>query len=453
MIGRGLEVRSGGLSLVPGDEARVRRESSQIYSFPFILVLAYFFVDYGRPQDWFSPLGAIRPSMIVMGTSALVLVLSGRMSFPPLVRLVLVYLALMALMVPFAVNHRLAFNKTWEFLILILGALLPIVAFTDSIERLEKLIGFYVWIHVPLALFSLTHKGTGVGSFLTDENDFALAMNIALPYAVALLILAKSVARRLFLLAAITLFLAAIVATASRGGFIGLVSVAVMLWFRSRRKLRGLVGVVCLAFVFVLVSRSLTTIGRDGQTASYWDRMMTIDSAAEEGDTGKTRLEMWAIGWNMFKDNPILGVGPGNYPHRAAEYETEYMTGHGRHAWGRVAHSVYFTLLPESGLAGTLVFVSIIVLGWHSRRQVQKRCRQVARHPTVGDSGADKATTLGQFAAAMDVALVTFLVTGVFLSVLYYPHVWLLTAMTATLVAIANTSLPTTIAQPAASGR
>ncbi len=422
--------------------AGVHKESAAVYSVPFLLVLAYFFVDYGRPQDWFPVLGAIRPGMIVMGASVAVLLLSGRLVLPPLARLMLLFVALMAVMVPFSFNHRIAFYKTEELALLLFGAAFPIIAFVDSVDRLRVLIGFIVWIHVPLALFSLTHKGVGAGSFLSDENDFALAMNMALPYAVALLLLARSTLRRVLWLGVIALFLAAIVATMSRGGFIGLVSVAVMVWLRSRRKFMALLGMAFLALLFVLVARSQTSFGHHAEAKSYWDEMSTIQSATDEGDTGNTRFELWGLAWRMFLDNPMLGVGPANYPYRAAEYETEYMTGHGRHAWGRVAHSLYLTLLAESGAVGTFVFGWMVALGWVGRRRLERRCWSAVEDPALGHADRDAARTLGQFAAAMDVALVTFLVTGAFLSVVYYPHVWLLTAMTAASALIANKMLP-----------
>jgi O-antigen ligase len=393
-------------------------------------------------------LGAIRPGMIVLGTSIVVLLLSGRMAFPPLARVVFVFVALMAVMVPLSFNRRAAFFKTEEMWLLVFGAVLPIVAFVDTVGRLKTLIGFIVWVHVPLALYSLTHKGTGAGAFLIDENDFALAMNMVLPYAIALLLLARSHVRRLLLLGAIAVFLAAIVATMSRGGFIGLVSIALMMWLRSRHKLRTLVGVTCLALLFVTVARWQTSFGHDAGAKTYWDEIRTIQSATAEGDTGETRFELWGLAWRMFLDNPVLGVGPANYPFRAAEYETEYMASHGRHAWGRVAHSLYFTLLPEAGAVGTAIFGLMIVLGWIGRARLARRCRSALAEAELSGADGDAALTLGRLATAMDVSLFTFLVTGAFISVLYYPHVWLLTGMTAAAIRIGGSSLPAATPPP-----
>jgi O-antigen ligase len=407
--------------------------SRSVYGLPFTLILAYFLVDYGRPQDWIPAIGLIKPGTLVLGTSAVVLLSSGRIRLPAVGRLILLFVCLLALSVPFADNRHWAFNKTFDFSVFLFGAVLPIIVFVDSAERLRALIGFFVWIHVPLALYSLTHRGVGVGSFLTDENDFALAMNIALPYAVALLILTRSALHRLLLLGAVALFLGAIVATMSRGGFLGLIAVGAVLWLRSRHKIRGLIGVAALALVFAIVARSQSDFGHHGEARSYWEEMSTIGTAAEEGDTGETRLELWGIAWRMFLDRPVFGFGPYNYGFRAADYETEYMRSHGRHAWGRMAHSLYFTLLAENGLVGTIVFGGIVLVGWRSRRSIESRCRQTVRGGTERSDEVEVARQLAQIAVATDAAVAAFLVCGAFISVLYYPHIWVLAAMSASL--------------------
>ena len=73
------------------------------------------------------------------------------------------------------------------------------MAFVDTFERFRKLLRFWVWIHVPLALYSIPHRGVGIGSFLADENDFAMAMNMAIPYTFALLADRAGTVRRSFL--------------------------------------------------------------------------------------------------------------------------------------------------------------------------------------------------------------------------------------------------------------
>ncbi len=43
-----------------------------------------------------------------------------------------------------------------------------------------------------------------------------------------------------------------------------------------------------------------------------------------------------------------------------------------RHMWGRVAHSLYFTLLPELGILGVIVFVYLLRLFYLNNKSVLK---------------------------------------------------------------------------------
>ena len=211
----------------------------------------------------------------------------------------------------------------------------------------------------------------------------------------------------------------------SRGGFVGLICVGLYIWARSPHKM------VSLALVVGLVSVAVMATPR-----SYWTEMETISTADREGDTGEARLYLWGIGWRMFRDHPVLGVGPGNYRYNNVHYEKARELALGRHVWGVAAHSLYFTLLPEFGLVGTALFTAMIVHGIRERRRLNRACRARLLTPLLSPNDRERATALLQFSAAMDASLLTFLVTGSFITVLYYPHVWLLTAFSAAMVRI-----------------
>ena len=398
------------------------------YGFPFLLVLAYLLVDYGRPQDWFTPLRLVRPGMIIIAANVLVLFTRGALVVPRLAKYMLAFLSLMVLLIPVARNSRMAFNTTWSFALLMFGAVLPIISCTDTYRRFERLIGFFVWIHVPLALYSLTHRGFGIGSFLSDENDFCLALNVVLPYAVALFVLSRSAVRRVLLGLVVALILVAATSTFSRGGFVGLLSVAVMIWLRSRRKILMLVVAAALAGVVFASTPS-----------SYWLEMKTIETADRKGDTGNTRLYYWSLAWQMFLDHPVVGVGPNNFQFNTLSYDAPLR---GLGVWGRAAHSVYFTLLPEFGVPGVVLFAAIAIGGWRVRRRLRKRCATFLAGLEGSEDDRQRTRTLREILGAIDASLVAFLSTAAFISVLYYPHFWILTALTAAAAIVGEKLVP-----------
>jgi O-antigen ligase len=132
----------------------------------------------------------------------------------------------------------------------------------------------------------------------------------------------------------------------------------------------------------------------------------------------------------MFLDHPILGVGPANFQYNSFFYEDEKETSRGYHVWGRVAHSVYFTVLPEYGIVGTVLFFIIVMKGIMARRRALRACRSQLPRQDLSPESRERIRFYQQMLAGMDGVIVTFLVTGAFIAVLYYPHLWVLTAFT-----------------------
>jgi O-antigen ligase len=391
-----------------------------LYEWPFIFVLGYLLVDYGRPHNWFPPLGLIRPGMLVLGGGILSLVSRRTFPTPPLAKSMLWFFGLMVLTTPFAVNARMAFNVTRDFGLFLLGACIPFIAFVNTFERLQIAIRFFVALHVPLALYSLTHRGVGVGSFLTDENDFALAMNMVLPYAFAMFVLGKGLKKKVLWAGVIFIEVAGSMATLSRGGFIGLMCLGGVIWWRSQKKILSLFAALVVAAIMAAMTPS-----------SYWKEMQTIETADQAGDTGYERLYLWGIGWRMFLDYPVFGVGPFNFQYVNYKYEDPLRVAEGRHVWGQVSHSLYFTLLPELGSVGVVLFVVMLVRGYRERKRLVRRCQALLADKDFPAERRIRIEELRQLLVAMDASMVTFLVTGAFIAVLYYPHIWLLTTVVA----------------------
>jgi O-antigen ligase len=393
--------------------------AATMYTVPFVLVLGYVLVEFGRPHNWVPILGYLRPGVIVLGGGILAMLVK-RPAIPTLGKWVLAFLGLMLVLAPFAFNNRMAVVTTRDFALMTVGAILPIMCFVDTFERFRKLLRFWVWIHVPLALYSITHRGFGIGSFLADENDFAIAMNMAIPYAFALLAVERGLGRRICLFGALGILILATAATMSRGGFIGLAAVLFMLSLRLPRKLLSMTLVIVMIVGLVALA-----------PAKYWTEVSTISTSTDENDTGYKRLYLWKIAWRMFLDNPILGVGPANYQYNNFFYEDEKETSRGYHIWGRVSHSVYFTLLPEYGIVGTVLFFIIVIKGIRARRRALRTCRSQLAREDLSPESRERIRFYQQMLAGMDGVIFTFLVTGAFIAVLYYPHLWVLTAFTA----------------------
>src|SRR3569832_2070174 len=160
-------------------QAVVHKEAVEpsIYTFPFLVVLAYLFVEFGRPQDWVGPLKALHLGALVLGGGVLALLRYRHSSNPRQAKYILAYLIAMAISIPFAENNFHAFMATKDFAIFFFGAVLPVMIFVDSSRKVNVLFRFWVGIHILLALYSIHQHKHNNKSFLEDENDFGLAIS------------------------------------------------------------------------------------------------------------------------------------------------------------------------------------------------------------------------------------------------------------------------------------
>lgn len=88
------------------------------------------------------------------------------------------------------------------------------------------------------------------------------------------------------------------------------------------------------------------------------------EDVIEEDTTTETavisRTTLWKTGWYMMKDNPVLGVGMGNYAIRYKDYVEKYpelYIGHDSYS----VHNSYLKIGAETGFIGLLAFLSIYV--------------------------------------------------------------------------------------------
>ena len=393
----------------------------------FYLVLVALIFEFGRPQDFLPPLKIIPFPSLIDASLALAVIFSGKSSFAnKQTKLWIGLLVFMTLWVPFANNNFKAF-MTLKDMVLYFCLYLGIVTFVNTTDRMQKLILTWLGVHGLLGINGILHHGQGVGGWLGDENDFGMEMNVAIPVAFFMSQAAKNQRAKLLYIVMLGLFILSVVATSSRGAFLGLVAVAVYCWFYSSKKIISLLLGFCLIGLVLIAAPQ-----------EYWDRINSItdDSTMESGTAGQ-RMFTWGIGWEMFLANPVFGVGQANFPWTIGEYM-------GGRTWqtkslaGRQAHSLYFTLLPELGLVGAIIFGSMIYFNYKDTR-----IKKMTQHTLLGSSvgfrkGIDNQLSLAALHGnAILGGMIGYLATSTFISTLYYPTFWIMMALA---VALRNTT-------------
>ncbi len=403
--------------MVPAQTAKTSPSNVASKGMPFYLVLICLALEFGRPQDALPVLGMFRLPMILNILLALAIILSGRfpLSHRP-TQLFLALLGLLALHIPIAVNNYHAFDAT-RTMLLTFAMFLGIVVFVDSDTKMGTLIRVWLGVHLFLALIGLRSGGKGVGGFLGDENDFAMTLNMIIPFPFFLASSIPKKSTKLIFLALLCLFLFVQMLTFSRGGFLGLVALAAYCWLKSPKKIASAVLIALLAALMIQVAPEKY----EARIRSIWEK------GADKGTTGEDRLYIWGIGWEMFLDNPVLGVGGGNFPVRFGEYEGDRRLLGRTRVW-RVAHSLYFTLFPELGLVGAGIFFALV---YYTLRDLRVVRRALARNPQPQGIQRRKESegagfSLNHLTLAMEGSLVGFFISSAFISTLYYPSFWVM---------------------------
>ena len=368
----------------------------------FFFSLLYLVVDYGRPQD-ILPIAVLRPAMVVILVLLYYLVTNNGISRSnsKQTKLIWYFVILTAMYIPFAVNNYWALQTTRNMLTY-MPFILSTIILVNSVKRLKKIITVYIALMIYIALYSISHDGMGSGNYFLDENDVALYLNIWLPFCFLFFIYEKGKYAKLFYAIGLIVGLAAIVISFSRGGFVGLLGVAAVIWYYSPKKL--------LSLLIILIAGSLIYILAGEK---YINEMSTVTDTNE--GTAQTRIKSWESAWDMFIDNP-LGVGGNNFQTRFPDYQSDRFE---RGMAGRVAHSLWFTLIPELGIFGILIYFSLLYYNF----------RDIFYLKNIKINDKPDLHYLHILSIALIAALAGFFASASFLSVLYYPHYWYLTAL------------------------
>ncbi len=173
----------------------------------------------------------------------------------------------------------------------------------------------------------------------------------------------------LFYTAAAGLIGAGLIASWSRGGWMGAaVGMAIVLTLRSRQAmLAGMIGALTLVMTLLLGTALPAwippSVAARLQDIPAYLGMTDILSrpVTDENFAVIERLAHWVAALRMWEQAPWVGVGPGNY---ATVYPTVNIP-----RWDEAlghAHNIYLNTLAESGLIGFSLFMLLwlVVIGW-----------------------------------------------------------------------------------------
>jgi probable O-glycosylation ligase (exosortase A-associated) len=228
------------------------------------------------------------------------------------------------------------------------------------------------------------------GSFIEDNNAFALATVVAIPLLHFLQLQVKTFWLRHALTAIIVLCTVSALGSQSRGGFVALLAMGAVLWLRSPRK-------TVIAILIVVAALVLLPM----MPASWWDRMHTITNYTQDG-SAMGRINAWHVAWQTAKHYFFGGGMSYQYDFLFREYGPY-------ESLVRAAHSIYFQVLGNHGFVGLFLYVAIWLSAFRSTAWLRKNGKNHSKTKWARDLGA-----------MAEVSFVGFAAGGSFLSLAYF---------------------------------
>lgn len=215
----------------------------------------------------------------------------------------------------------------------------------------------------------------GVGGRRFGSNEFGAIMASIVPFALYKAMgklsffnqLKYQKMERIFFLSMCAFFFMAIVFTLSRGAFLGLTAGIGVLWWRSKKRVRNLVVVLCIVVVVLpflpdsyhhRIESIFSAKTAISQSADLEDIRENIADGAIVG-----RLTFWSAALEMFSDHPLFGVGLQNF-----ELLTPvYIEG----SKNKDTHNTYLKILAELGIVGFCLFSAMVIITFSSLRKTR----------------------------------------------------------------------------------
>lgn len=401
---------------------------------PFLLVLAYAYIDIVAPQRLsYYLLNAVPVSMIVAGMAmAGWLIADDKSRFRMAGRqwLMLVLLVYAGVTTIYADYQVEAYDKwEWVWKSIAWAIFLPFTLRTKL--RIEAYLLFMTLCAAAIIIVggiktAVSGGGYGALNLMVDNNSGLYEGSTISTVAVALVPVILWLTRfgtiypldwrvRLFAYNLIFACLLIPVGTQARTGLICIGALGIVMLRDAKNRL------AYMALVAVALAAAIPMLPQ-----SFTNRMSTIQSYQADA-SASTRLAVWAWTWDYVQENP-LGGGFEAYRQNSLRVNTVSTKNDGNvssvsnaqvHESGRAYHSSYFEMLGEQGFPGLILFLLLHGIGLVRmevlRRRYKKKDGELA--------------WISPLATALQNAQIVYLVGALFVGIAFQPFIYMLLAV------------------------
>lgn len=237
-------------------------------------------------------------------------------------------------------------------------------------------------------------------SFIADNNALGLALNMTLPIFFFMAREEKNRFLRVVLRVSFFASIVAIILTYSRGALLGLAVVLSALAIKSGKKLVG-------AFLLVTCAWMVLSFAPE-----RWMERMGTFLHGNLDESAQLRVNAWTFAWELARDYPVTGGGFQTFTPELFQRYTPHLVFAG-------AHSVYFQMLAEHGFVGLSLFLLLLFACWLTLRRLRRGARKVP-----------EAQWMAPYSHMLEIALLAYMVSGMFLEFAYFDYFFQIVAGT-----------------------
>lgn len=375
--------------------------------FSYWMICCYLFFELVRPQALFPAIDFLPWAQLFLIGSLIGVFVDPTVKHVP--SAANVYIVLFSLLITISVftayNTGIAKSKFMDFFGWVIIYFL-ITRIVNTKERFYIFLLIFLFAAGKIAIgtakswafrgFGFTSWGLmGPKGFFQNSGELAILMVMLFPLAFYLYQHFKDSAalwERLILLAFWVCPILTVLGASSRGSQFALAAIMAIMFRKSIFKIKPLIGVVVLiiGLVYLLPPEQKERLSSSG-----------------DDKTSQQRLLYWENGWDMMLKHPLDGVGFFNF----IPYYNHYYPGDILFGSAELPHNIFIQVGTDAGLPALILFIMIIIYCILTTYKIKNKNEIFPLSKSI--------------AAGLGVGVLGFVMAGQFVTVSYYPFIWI----------------------------
>lgn len=346
------------------------------------LILGFLLLVVSKETALTLPSSSAVLSAVSFSTFALLLVKTRRLTVPiPASIILFLFIAWMLV----SANSTVDLTSTfWEVLRTLSYLVLFLTVYNLTKEQSAKKLLILGFVAIGAAIliqdlyyFLISGKLSTEAQFsgsLAWHNQMAALLLLLIPISANLLFLSTNRYIRLSLLFVIVASIIGIILTRSRGGWVSLIAVSLLLPLFLKKTKKNW-KIVAVAIVIILGFTFL--ISNPTQTINRLQSIISEISPQSRSVSGNLRLSVIRNSFEITLSAPIFGIGPGAFGSVYHKFQDEPWL------YARYAHNQLLNYAAEIGVPGALIFISLLLLAIKLGVRNRKKLLDQKDHPLI----------------------------------------------------------------------